>query len=81
MVAETPKLWPPDENSQLAAKALILGKIEGARIRGKQTMRQLDSITDSMEMNLGKFWEIVEDKGAWYAEVHRVTKSRRGLGD
>ena len=39
MVAETPKLWPPDENSQLASKALILGKIEGARIRGQQTMR------------------------------------------
>ena len=59
----------------------MLGRIEGKRRRAGQRMRWLDSITDSMEMNLSKFWEIVEDKGSWYAEVHRVTNSRTGLGD
>ena len=55
-------------------KTLMLGKIEGWRRRGWQRMRWLDSITDSMDMNLSKFWDIVEGREAWHAAVHRVAK-------
>ena len=56
-------------------KTLMLGKIEGKRRGGQQRMRWLDNITDSVDMNLNKLWEMVEDRGAWHA-VHGVTKSR-----
>ena len=56
-------------------KTLMLGKIEGKRRSRQQRMRCLDSIINSMDMNLSKLWEIVEDRGAWCATVHEVTKS------
>ena len=55
---------------------VMLGKIKGKRRRGRQRMRWLDGITDSMDMNLSKFQEMVKDREAWHAEVHRVTKSQ-----
>ena len=62
-------------------KTLMLGKIEGNRRRGWQKMRWLDSITNSMDMNLSKLREIVEDRGAWQAAVHVVSKSQTQLRD
>ena len=62
-------------------KTLMLGKTEGKRRKGQQRMRRFDSIPDSVDMNLSKLQEVVEDRGAWHAAVHGVEKSRTRLSN
>ena len=79
--AEAPTFWPPDSKSRLIGKDTDAGKHLSKRRRGQQRVRWLDSITNSMNINLSELWEIVEDRGVWRAAVHAVAKNWTQFSD